>query len=126
MERYGISSKSKQISSKSKQAMNILFICSRNKWRSRTAESIFKNSNSHRVRSAGTEPSAQIRVNQKLLDWADLIFVMEKKHRIRIKEKFDIEHKKESIINLEIPDDYQYMDPELIEILEASVSSYFS
>jgi len=106
--------------------VNILFLCSRNKWRSRTAESIFKNNNLHQVKSAGTEPSAQIRVNQKLLDWADLIFVMEKKHRIRIKKKFNIKHKKENIINLEIPDDYQYMDPELIEILEASLAPYFS
>ncbi len=68
--------------------MNILFICSRNKWRSRTAETIFKNNQQHSVRSAGTENEARIKVSEKLIDWAELIFVMEKKHKIRLKERF--------------------------------------
>ncbi|MFD2284903.1 hypothetical protein ACFSOV_02195 [Pedobacter petrophilus] len=51
--------------------MNILFVCSRNKWRSATAESIFKNHPIHQVRSAGTEPSARIKLSAKHLTWAD-------------------------------------------------------
>jgi len=68
--------------------MNILFVCSRNKWRSRTAETIFKNSLNHSVKSAGTENDARIKVTEKLINWSDLIFVMEKRHRERLKEKF--------------------------------------
>ena len=68
--------------------MNILFVCSRNKWRSRTAETIFKNNQKHNVKSAGTENDARIKVTEKLISWSDLIFVMEKKHRERLKEKF--------------------------------------
>lgn len=60
--------------------MNILFVCSRNQWRSPTAETIYKNTSGLFVKSAGTEPSAKIRINYKHILWADLIFVMEKKH----------------------------------------------
>jgi predicted protein tyrosine phosphatase len=68
--------------------MNVLFICSRNQWRSRTAEEIFKDNGLHAVRSAGTEPGARIRVNEKMIQWADIIFVMEKRHRQRLQENF--------------------------------------
>jgi protein-tyrosine phosphatase len=63
-------------------------------------------------------------VTEKLVDWADLIFVMEKKHRERLKEKFGSLTDDKEIVILEIQDDYKYMDPELIEILETSVSPY--
>ncbi|MCZ4242954.1 low molecular weight protein tyrosine phosphatase family protein [Pedobacter punctiformis] len=105
--------------------MNILFVCSRNKWRSTTAETIYKNHAEHQVRSAGTEPSARIRVNEKLIHWADLIFVMEKKHKQRITEKFSYSVADKEIIILDIPDDYQYMDEELIEEINVKVSDYF-
>ncbi len=58
--------------------MNILFVCSRNKWRSRTAETIFKNSQKHNVKSAGTSQNARIKLTVNLLIWADFVFVMEK------------------------------------------------
>ena len=106
--------------------MNILFICSRNKWRSRTAETIFKNNQQHIVKSAGTENEARIRVTEKLVRWADLIFVMEKKHKERLKEKFGSLTDDKDIIILDIQDDYKYMDAELIEVLETSVSPYLS
>lgn len=104
--------------------MNILFICSRNKWRSRTAETIFKNNQKHNVKSAGTENEAKIKVNEKLINWADLIFVMEKRHKERLRDKFGelIDYKE--IVILDIKDDYKYMDTEFIEILETSVSPY--
>jgi predicted protein tyrosine phosphatase len=106
--------------------MNILFVCSRNKWRSYTAETIFKNSQEHEVRSAGTENDARIRVTEKLILWADLIFVMEKRHRERLKDKFVTSIHEKEIIVLDIPDDYQYMDPELIEILKTSVGPHLN
>lgn len=104
--------------------MNILFVCSRNKWRSATAETIYKNHPDHQVRSAGTEPSARIKISAKLIVWADMIFVMEKKHKQRITERFADESNEKEIITLEIPDDYQYMDEELIEEIRAKVEGY--
>ena len=68
--------------------MNILFICSRNKWRSLTAEAIYKDDKVHKVKSAGTEPGARVRVTYKLINWADIIFVMEKRHKHRLTENF--------------------------------------
>jgi predicted protein tyrosine phosphatase len=104
--------------------VNILFICSRNKWRSATAETIYKNHADHQVRSAGTEPSARIKISAKLIIWADLIFVMEKKHKQRIAERFPEEIYEKEIIILDIPDDYQYMDEELIDEIELKVADY--
>lgn len=104
--------------------MNILFVCSRNKWRSRTAETIFKNNGQHQIKSAGTEKSARIKVNQNLLDWADLVFVMEDKHQKRIESRFKVDYKSTELLVLDIPDDYQYMDNDLIEILNIMVNPY--
>ena len=104
--------------------MNILFICSRNKWRSPTAETIYKNHNELFVKSAGTEPSARTRVNSKLIDWADVIFVMEKHHKQRVQENYRDHLSVKRIIILDIPDEYQYMDEELISLIQLSVSPY--
>lgn len=104
--------------------MNILFICSRNKWRSATAETVYKNHPFHLVKSAGTAASARIKINANLIDWADLIFVMEKKHKKRLSESFSQQLKGKEMIVLEIRDDYQYMDEALITELEEKVSPY--
>jgi predicted protein tyrosine phosphatase len=105
--------------------LNILFICSRNQWRSRTAETIFNNHAEHDVRSAGTAKNARIRVNEKMILWADLIFVMEKHHREIIKENFGMVSIDKQIVVLDIPDDYEYMDHELIQMLKSATASYF-
>jgi predicted protein tyrosine phosphatase len=104
--------------------LNVLFVCSRNKWRSRTAETIFKDSQDFKVKSAGTEPSARIKVSAKLINWADLIFAMEMRHEQRLNEKFPMLTTRKQIVVLDIPDEYQYMDSELVEIIKTSVSSY--
>lgn len=104
--------------------MNVLFVCSKNKWRSRTAETIFKNKNGLNVRSAGTESSAKVRLNWKLIEWAEIIFVMENKHKTRIHKSFRDSLDQQEIIVLDIPDDYQYMDENLIQILEDALSFY--
>ena len=104
--------------------MNILFICSRNKRRSATAETIFRNTDVHSVQSAGTEESAVHRVNEKLLLWADIIVVMEKKHRERLAEKHYDTISQKQLIVLDIPDEYEYMEEELIEMLQDMVNPY--
>ena len=83
---------------------------------------LFKNHPVHIARSAGTNNNARIRVNQKMIDWADALFVMERRHRDIINERFIISD--QPIIVLEIHDDYQFGDPELIEILKISLADY--
>lgn len=102
--------------------MNLLFICSRNQWRSRTAETLFKNIDGYEIRSAGTEPSARIRISEKLLAWADFVFVMEKKHKQRIEQKFPALAAEKEFIILDIPDEYEYMDEDLVIMLQGSLA----
>jgi len=104
--------------------MNILFVCSKNKWRSRTAETIFKNSSEHKVKSAGTDEGARIKLTAQHLSWADIIFVMENKHRKIIQQEFRENVDSKKIVVLEIPDEYQYMDEELVSVLKLSVKPY--
>ncbi len=104
--------------------MNLLFVCSRNQWRSPTAEEIFKNNQEHQAKSAGTEPSARIKITEKLINWADIIFVMEKKHKERLKQRFATVVDEKEVIVLDIPDDYQFMDEELVDLIKLSVSPY--
>ncbi|MBC7390473.1 MAG: protein tyrosine phosphatase [Opitutaceae bacterium] len=76
----------------------------------------------YETRSAGTENDARIRVTEKLIYWADLIFVMEKKHKQRILEKFSTAMENKRLHVLDIPDDFQFMDTELIDTLKAGLS----
>lgn len=104
--------------------IKLLFICSRNKWRSLTAEKIFNGVNGYEVRSAGTEANARIKVTSGHIGWADIIFVMEKKHLRRIRDKFENILYDKKIICLDISDDYGFMDEELVELLKCRVSEY--
>jgi predicted protein tyrosine phosphatase len=104
---------------------NFLFVCSKNKWRSRTAEVIFKNTVGISVKSAGTNKSARIKLELHHLLWADLIFVMENKHRSIILQKFKNNIVRDKIIVLDIQDDYQFMDDELILSLQTAIEPYF-
>jgi predicted protein tyrosine phosphatase len=104
--------------------VNLLFVCSRNRWRSATAEAIYRNSVVHRVKSGGTEPSAVVRVSAKDISWSDIIFAMEKNHKIRLEEKFPAEIRNKRIVVLNIEDNYEYMDAELVEMIKISVEIY--
>ncbi|AMR34431.1 protein tyrosine phosphatase [Mucilaginibacter sp. PAMC 26640] len=101
---------------------NLLFICSKNQWRSPTAELLFKNHSLHRARSAGTSDKARVRLNQKMIDWADEIFVMENRHREMVKQNFRLNGRVLTV--LDIDDLYQFNDPELVEILRISLAEY--
>jgi len=106
--------------------MNILFVCSRNKWRSPTAEWVYKASKEHTAKSAGTEPSARTKLTAKLIAWADIIFAMEKRHKQRMKENFPSETDGKEIVVLDIADEYEYMDEELVESIRLSVDPYLN
>jgi predicted protein tyrosine phosphatase len=102
----------------------LLFICSRNRFRSLTAEHIFSGIPGIQVRSAGTQPDARIVVTEGHIGWADIIFVMEKSHLDRIWRKFPEALEGKRTVTLLIPDDYEFKQPELIEELHAKVSQY--
>lgn len=101
--------------------MNVLFICSRNQWRSPTAEKVWRNRAGLNTRSAGTSHNAKRKVCINDIRWADVIMVMEQKHRDRLKAEFArlLAHK--TLHVLDIPDDYHYMDPALVEHFELAI-----
>jgi len=104
--------------------LKLLFICSQNKIRSLTAENMLEGVPGIAVKSAGTEPRSRIRVNEGHLSWADFIFVMEKRHRHILEENFPEALIGKSVICLNIPDDYRYMEPALVDALKAALSHH--
>jgi predicted protein tyrosine phosphatase len=104
--------------------IKLLFICSQNRWRSLTAETLAQGIDGFTARSAGTERGARVRVTEGHLRWADLIFVMEKRHLERLRSKFAQAVQGKRIVCLHIPDGYGYMDPELIELLKIKLRPY--
>lgn len=103
---------------------HLLFVCSRNQWRSPTGEQVWKNHPELSVRSAGTSPKARRTLSAKDIQWADVIFVMEEKHKSRVKAQFNGLLSYKDIQVLDIPDEYQYMDEELVNIMKQSVSNH--
>ena len=103
--------------------LNLLFICSRNQWRSPSGEEVWRKRHGFNARSAGTSPNARKTVGTADIRWADHIFVMEKKHRSKLMAEFSrlLEHKPVHV--LDIPVEYQYMDPELVEEIDVRVSA---
>jgi predicted protein tyrosine phosphatase len=103
---------------------NLLFVCSKNQWRSPTAELLFKKHHIHKARSAGTRDKARITINPKLIAWAGVIFVMEHKHQQILKQLFAEGIGSKPLIVLDIEDNYRFADPELIEILKTALSDF--
>jgi predicted protein tyrosine phosphatase len=102
---------------------NVLFVCSRNQWRSPTAEQVWRKHPLLSVRSAGTSPNARHPVSASDLSWADVIFVMEEKHKSRLLAAYRRIVEKKPIHVLDIPDEYKFMEPELVELVRESVGS---
>jgi len=101
--------------------MRLLFLCSRNQWRSPTAEKVYQNDARVEVRSAGVSAAARCRVSEKLLLWADLVLVMEHAHKQRLREQFPELVRELRIEVLDIPDDYEFMNPELVALIRERV-----
>ncbi|HEX8433288.1 MAG TPA: hypothetical protein VF625_18510 [Longimicrobium sp.] len=104
--------------------MKVLFVCSRNRRRSLTAERVFDGVDGHEVRSAGTEPGARVRVTSGHIGWADLVVAMEKRHVARMREKHGDALAAKRVVCLHLPDDYELMDRALVERLEAEMAPY--
>ena len=104
--------------------MRILFVCSQNKWRSLTAERLFDDHPHYEARSAGTEPGVRVRVTAGHLGRAEIIFVMERRHTDRLREKFAEEPHDKSIVILRIPDKYWFGDSTLITLLQLKLKEH--
>ena len=101
-----------------------LFICSQNRLRSPTAEQIFASWPDVDTDSAGLGGDATVPLSSEQIAWANIIFVMEKAHRNRLSSKFRKYLNGKRSICLDIPDDYEYMQPELIKLLEVKAGPF--
>lgn len=111
---------------KDSASIKILFVCSKNQWRSPTGETVFGKIEGVSTKSAGTSKSAKHKINVQDIRWADFILVMEEKHKSRIQAEFRDETRYKNLHVLDIPDDYQYMDEELIELLISKTNNILS
>lgn len=102
----------------------LLFVCSRNKRRSLTAEKFFEGFPAYQVRSVGTQPEARIVITEGHVGWADIIFFMEKSHLERARQRFPQALHGKRLVTLQIPDDYEFMQPELIEELRGKLGPH--
>ena len=101
-----------------------LFICTQNRLRSPTAERVFSTWANVETDSAGLGNDAEVHLSVEQIEWATLIFVMEKAHRSKLSRQFKAHLKGKQIICLGIPDDYDYMQPELVRLLEVKVGAF--
>lgn len=101
--------------------MKLLFICSRNRLRSPTAEAVFSEYPGLEVDSAGLDRDAENLLCSEAIQWADIIFVMEKSHRRKLSQNFPYWLQNKRIVCLDIPDNYDYMESALIELLKKKV-----
>jgi predicted protein tyrosine phosphatase len=101
-----------------------LFICSQNQLRSPTAEQLFASWPGVETDSAGLGGDATVPLSSEQIAWANIIFVMEKSHRNRLSSKFRQYLSGKRIVCLDIPDDYEYMQPELLKLLEVRAGRF--
>jgi predicted protein tyrosine phosphatase len=102
----------------------ILFVCSQNRLRSPTAEQIFADWPGVECASAGVHASADVPLSSELIDWAHFIFVMERVHKTKMSVNFKKHLNHKRVICLGIPDEYRFMQPELVRLLEAKVGPF--
>lgn len=110
----------------SNRMKKILFVCTANEHRSKTAEELAKSYSGIKAKSAGVRELAQVKVNKQLLKWADLIVVMEDWHKEEITKRFPDICPRKRIVNFDVPDMYPYMSPELIMILKEKIKDLWS
>jgi predicted protein tyrosine phosphatase len=101
--------------------VNLLFVCSQARLRSPTAADVFAAYDGIDTMYAGTDRDAETPLSGDLIEWADVILAMERSHKAKIARRFQhlLRHKKLSVLG--VPDDFGYMDPELVSLLEVRV-----
>jgi predicted protein tyrosine phosphatase len=108
------------------EKVKLLFVCTVNRMRSATAHKIYESDERFEVKSAGTDKAANTVLTSELLEWADTIVVMEKTHRNIIQKNFKDIYKIKRITCLYVPDDYDFMQPELINLLRHSMEIVYN
>ena len=103
------------------QAKRVLFVCRLNRHRSATAERIFCKRNDLDVRSAGTEEDALVQVNARMIEWADIIFAMDRLQVEALRRMFPAHPALERVVCLDIPDEFVFLQPTLVEMLNERV-----
>ena len=104
--------------------MKLLFVCSENRLRSPTAEAVFSSYEGVEAIGCGTNSDAETPLSGDLIEWADIVLVMEKSHRSKVSKKFKPLLADKRLVCLDIPDNYDFMQLELIRLLEARVPRY--
>lgn len=100
----------------------LLFVCSRNKRRSLTAETIFRDYSGYDVKSCGTNTGARVKITAGLIGWADKIIFMEKRHKELASISFGDTLEKKQIYVLNIKDIYDFMDAKLVDKLKLKMA----
>jgi predicted protein tyrosine phosphatase len=106
--------------------VRVLFVCTANRLRSPTAEKVFADYPGLEVRSAGLDAACPRPLSAELVGWAERVFVMERRHRDTIRRKFRGTLGSRPVIVLGIPDEYEYMQPELVALLKERVPELLS
>ena len=101
--------------------LRALFLCGKNRLRSPTAEQVFATYPDVDTDSAGVNHDADCPVTEEHIAWADVIFVMERAHLRKLRQRFRSSLGKARVVCLDIPDDYAYMDERLVELLKQRV-----
>jgi predicted protein tyrosine phosphatase len=104
--------------------IRVLFLCHYNRKRSATAERVFAKDPSLDVRSAGTSDEAMVQVNQRMLEWADIVFIMDEDQRADLARLFPGLAAASRAVMLQIKDDYHFLDPELVKLLQERVTPH--
>jgi len=108
----------------SPQPRRVLFICHLNRARSATAERVFCKRTDLEVRSAGTSADAMVRVSRRMLEWADVIFTMDAHQHRALEGMFPAHPTLSGIVCLDIPDEFSFLDPQLVKLLGERVAPH--
>ena len=97
--------------------LRVLFVCSRNRLRSPTAEAVVADWPTVEALSAGTAPDADARVSLDLVEWADVVVAFQARHRHRLAAEFGGALRETRVVVLDLPDEFAFMDPALVRVL---------
>lgn len=111
---------------KAQPPMRLLFVCSQNRLRSPTAEAICQGIAGIEAISAGINNDAEQPLTGDLIEWADIVIAMERAHSNRINAKFRSQMMGKPLFVLGIPDDYDYIQPELVELLKVRLQRWIA
>lgn len=106
--------------------VKLLFVSSRNRWRSPTAEAVLNQVDGVTAISAGINHDAETPLSGDLIEWADRIYVMETAHKKKIGREYATLLKGKPVRNLAIPDNYRFMDEALVTRIRARFPEYFA